>query len=310
MKKLFSYCIVATLSAGLFFSSCKKDKAADNSDVTEFQVQSDDQARFTTETDAIDDDVNAALENNGGSYAQRPLNPTTPLPIHCDATVTVDTVSTPRKITITYNGLNCLGNRTRTGTVVISFSPNFRLSAPGASYTITAQNLKITRLSDNKSITINGEKTITNVSGGKLRDLATRTSPIIHDVTSNGITVTFDNGTQRSWQVLKRRTFTYDNGIVIAVSGRGPQGVAEWGINRFNNAFTSAVLEPLTVKQSCDFRLVSGKIQHKGPLVTTTTTFGLDASGNPVTSCPGGAFYYQVVWTGPNGNSYSHLGVY
>jgi len=313
MKKQISYLSVAILSAGLFFSSCKKENKPDTTDTTtEFKLQSDDQARFTSETDASDDDANAALENFGGSYAgERPLTPF--LLFGCDASVTVDTLSNPRKITITYNGDTCInGRRSRTGTVVISFAPNFRWAEPGAQYTVSTQNLKITRLVDNKSITINGAKTITNVSGGKLRNLATRTNPIVHEVTSNGINVTFDDGTQRSWQVAKRRTFTYNNGMVISVRGISSLGggIAEWGTNRAGRDFTSAILEPLVVRQSCNFRLVSGKIQHVGPAVTTTTTFGLDAAGNSVTSCPVGRFFYKVVWTGPNGVPYTFIGPY
>jgi hypothetical protein len=126
------------------------------------------------------------------------------------------------------------------------------------------------------------------------------------------MSVTFDDGTQRNWQIAKRRTFTYDNGIVISVTGISAlgNGIAEWGINRFDNSFTSAIIEPLVVKQSCDFRLVSGQIKHTGPVVTTTTTFGLDVNGSPVTSCPSGSFYYKVVWTGANGNSHTHIGAY
>ena len=54
MKKKLTFMSVAILSAGLFFTSCKKEKnttdATDNA--TELQVQSDDQARFSSESDA------------------------------------------------------------------------------------------------------------------------------------------------------------------------------------------------------------------------------------------------------------------
>lgn len=312
MKKLLTLLPIAIVSMGLFFTSCKKNSTTSADLTTEFKDQSDDQARFSNETDAVANDANAAMENLGGSYAgDTPLTPQLPAP--CDATIAVDTASTPRKITITYLGTNCLGNRTRTGTVVISFAPTFRWVNAGAYFTVNYQNLRITRVSDSKSILINGEKRITNVSGGKLRNLATRTTPIVHEVTSSSMNITFDDGTQRSWQIAKRRTFTYyDNGIVISVTGFGPQGggVAEWGINRHNNSFTSAIIEPMVVKQSCNFRLVSGKIKHTGPVVTVNTTFGLDATGNPVTACPTGAFYYKLVWTGANGLSYTHIAPY
>jgi hypothetical protein len=313
MKKTISYLsVVAFLSMGLFFTSCKKSDV-NNTDTTteaELKTQSDDQERFTNETDAVADDANAALENSGiSNLGETPQTP--PLPHLCDFTVAIDTVASPRTITLTYSG-NCLGTRTRTGSVVISFSPNFRWSQAGSSYTVTYQNLKITRNADSKAITLNGSKTITNISGGKLRNLATRGSAIIHEITSNDMSVTFDNGTQRQWKIAKRRTFTYDNGIVVAISGVGSAsaGLAEWGINRFNKEFTNSIIEPLVVKQSCDFRLVSGKTAHTVGIFSSTVTFGLDAAGNAVTSCPVGPFYYKAIWTGPGGNTYTVIGPY
>lgn len=313
MKKLISYLPIALLSTGLLFTSCKKENKIDTTDTSEFKDQSDDDTRFANETDAVADDATAALESLGGSYVGgRPMSPTAPFPLRCDASVVVDTASNPRTLTITYNGDSCIGNRrSRTGTVIISFAPAFRWSAAGAQYTVTYQNLKVTRRTDNKSITINGTKTITNVSGGKLRDLATSGTNIVHEVSSSNMSVTFDNGTQRTWQVARRRTFSYNNGIVISVTGFGaPGNIAEWGSNRAGNTFTTAIIEPLVVKQSCDFRLVSGKVQHTGRLITTTTTFGLDANGSPVSNCPAGPFYYKVVWTGPAGTPYTFIAPY
>lgn len=316
MKKTISYLsVIAFLSIGLFFTSCKKSDA-NSTDTTasteaELKVQSDDQERFTSETDAVADDANSALENSGiSNLGETPQTPE--LPHVCDFTVAVDTVANPRTITITYTGTGCLGNRTRTGTVVISFLPNFRWSQAGSSYTLTYQNVKITRKSDSKAITLNGSKTITNISGGRLRNLATRGSAIIHEIVSTGMTVTFDNGTQRQWQIAKRRTFTYDNGIVIAISGVGTAsaGLAEWGVNRFGKEFTNSIIEPLVIKQSCDFRLVSGKTAHTVGALASTITFGLDSVGNPVTTCPAGAFYYKAVWTGLGGNTYTVIAPY
>jgi hypothetical protein len=307
MKKQISYLAIVVLSAGFFFSSCKKENKTEVDTTTQVKVQADDEARFTSETDAVADDANAAVENEGGSYAgESPIGPR--LLFACDATIIVDTANTQKTITITYNG-NCLGNRTRTGSIAVSFNSDFRWGRAGASYTVTFNQLKITRGSDSKSIILNGSKTITNVSGGKLRNLATRGSAIVHEVHGENMSVTFDDGTQRSWKIAKKRTFTYDGGVVLKVAGiRTPDDkVAEWGVNRFNNDFTSAIIEPLTIKQSCGFRLVSGQIKHVS-LFTTVTTFGLDASGNAV-ACPG-PFYYKVEWTAANGTTYSYIGRY
>ena len=107
----------------------------------------------------------------------------------------------------------------------------------GATATITVTDLKITRIRDGKSIVLNGTKTITNVSGGLLKDLASLQT-ITHTITGN-LKIDFENGTNRTWNVSKQRVFTYDNGIVITTTGTYSDGtdnnIAEWGTNRFEN---------------------------------------------------------------------------
>ena len=81
------------------------------------------------------------------------------------------------------------------------------------------------------------------------------------------------------------------------------QHIAEWGINRLGHAFTSSTVQDVVVRQDCNFRIVSGEVQHVTPAVTLVTTFGLDATGNP-TACPGtGSYYFKAVWTGSGGKS-------
>ncbi len=316
-------------SFAISFTSCKKndkENTTPSDPTTEVQVQSDDQARFSNENDAIDNEANAALDNYGGIYNERPanngINQQRPvgglLPLPCDATITTDFQSSPHTITITYNGSNCNNTRTRTGKVVLSFAPDFRWKNAGAVLTVDAQNLKITRKRDGKSITINGTKTITNVSGGLLKNLASL-GTITHEIKSAGagVTVTFDDNTQRKWNFARRRVFTYDagvnGGIVITITGIGDpvgSGNAEWGTNRFNRTFTTSITQPLVIKQSCDFRLVSGQITHVVPIATTTVTYGLDVTGIPVTICPSGSFYYKIEWARTGGNTYTYIGPY
>jgi hypothetical protein len=222
-------------------------------------------------------------------------------------------MSNPRKITITYNGLNCLGNRIRTGVIVISMPANVRWKDAGASITVDFQNYKVTRVSDNKSITINGSKTITNQSGGLLINLATA-GPITHIVSSNGLAVSFDNGTFRSWQVARKHVYSFSTGAVLTVTGNHTigttTGIAEWGINRFGEAFTTVISSPLVIRQDCNFRLTAGEVIHTTANFTGTTTFGLDSSGN-ATGCPGtGVYYMKIVWTGPNNNTHTLIWPY
>ncbi len=295
---------LAPIFLTIFLISCKKENNA--LDFTnEVSSQSDDQSRFNTETDLVINETNVALESSS-SFTGRGNN----LQFICDATIVVDTISNPRTITITYNGTNCLGNRTRTGVVVISIAQGVQWKNPGAVVNVAFQNFKITRLSDNKSITINGTHTYTNVSGGLLINLPTLNT-ITHTLTSNNMSITFDNNSQRNWQVAQQRVFTYNNGGVLSITGLHSQGnttgIAAWGANRFGNPFLCVITQPLVVRQDCDFRLVSGEILHDGPIINATTTFGLDSNGNP-TSCPGsGNYFMKIVWAGPGGNTHTAI---
>jgi len=122
------------------------------------------------------------------------------------------------------------------------------------------------------------------------------------------MSVTFDNAQQRTWQVARRRLFTYNGGNeVITVTGThtlgGLSGIAEWGNNRFGNAFTTAITQPLVIKFDCSFRQGSGMVEHANNLFIASALLGLDASGNP-TGCPGdNPYYMKVSWTGPAGNT-------
>jgi hypothetical protein len=108
------------------------------------------------------------------------------------------------------------------------------------------------------------------------------------------MSITFDNGSQRTWQVARQRVFIYNNGVVITVTGLHSKGnvtgIAEWGTNRFGHTFTTAIAEPIVRRQDCSFRVGSGKVTHTTNLFNASATFGLDASGNP-TTCPGAGYY-------------------
>jgi hypothetical protein len=306
MKARFLPLTVLAISLSFLFTSCQKDSGTETDYTAESSTHSDDQSRFSTEVDAVANDANVMLEVTGGFSGRGERVQS----LICDAEVVVDTLSNPRTITITYNGTNCLGNRTRTGVVVISMAQGVRWKNAGAVLTVSIQNLKITRISDNKSITINGTQTYTNVSGGLIINLLTLAT-ITHTITSSNMSVTFDNGSQRNWQVARKRVFTYSNGIIITVTGTHTEGnttgIAEWGTNRFGSAFTTAISQSLVFRQDCNFRLTTGKVEHVTTHFNASATFGLDAAGNP-TTCPGlGNYYMKIAWTGPAGNTHTAI---
>jgi hypothetical protein len=324
MKTINIYCGIIFIAAATLIFACKKDNSSSSQSSSttsaNMQSQADDQAMVSNEDENLSNDANASLSTqtsiSGNSYAALENNTTTELGtggtgsanivLPCDATITYDTTSDTRTITITYNGTNCWGNRIRTGTITISIPKGVHWTDAGATVTLNIDNLKITRKRDGKSITINGTKSFTNVSGGLLINLSTL-GTVTHSITG-ALSITFDNGSVRTWNVSKQRVFTYDNGVVLTTTGTHSDGtntnVAEWGTNRFGVSFESLISQPKVIRQDCNFRLVSGQNKLiRSDNITSTITYGLDSSGNP-TSCPGtGTYYFEVVWVGPNGGS-------
>ncbi len=307
MKRIYVILMLAASTTLFAVGGCKKNNTDTETDLTsDVTVQSDDHAMFSAEDDAVSDDVNGALESNTLLSGKTAADT-------CGVTVSYDSTTIKRVVTLNYHGTNCSGTRSRNGVVKISILKNLRWRNAGAYVEVEIDSLKITRLSDNKSLVLNGTKKITNFSGHLLWELATSgVSSIVHTVTSSNMSATFDNGTSRLWQIAKKRTFTYDNGFVISVTGTsGTTGdVAVWGTNRLGQDFSTRITAPMVVKQSCNFRLVSGQIEHTKLLRPITVTFGLDASGNAVSSCPTGAYYFKAEWTSLLGAAHSVIRPY
>jgi len=305
MKTNIKLIMAFAIAMSVVFTSCKKTDTVDNTDNSnELSTHSEDQARVSGDVDDVADDVNGVVDGFDAFTGSRTYNTDNPNSVICNGTAVLDSTATDRRITITYNGVNCVGNRIRDGIVIVTMPLATRWRDVGAVITVTTQSLRITRVRDNRSITISGTQTYTNVSGGLLRNLPTL-GTVTHDINSAGITVTFDNNSQRSWQVARRRVFTYNNGVVITVTGRHTDGnitgISEWGTNRFGNNFVTSISQPMVVRQDCNFRLVSGEVKHQKLSASIVTTFGLDSAGIP-TGCPGtGTYYFKTVWTGVNG---------
>jgi len=293
--------------------ACKKDNnkgGTSGQSPTELQAQSDDQTQVSNETDGVADDVNTMLSSDavvvtGTSPSIKYgviTNDAKPVKSYiCDATVSFDATAPTYKLTITYNGMNCAMNRTRTGTVVVSWAAGTRWRDTGAVVTVSIQNLKITRVKDGKSVTLNGTHTYTNVSGGGVAELLNGAT-ITHTISSDDMSITFDNGAKRTWHVARQRKYVLvGQGVTITTTGTHTDGsvtgISEWGTNRWGNSFETQITDGLVIDENCQWRLTKGAVKVIRPEVTTTITFGLNADGNP-TDCPGqsGVYYYKLVW--------------
>lgn len=308
MNHLSRVSLVMLTGITLMFTACQKDNDPSSENETDSQItlQADDESRVSSELDAVTTDAALLLEADPATSGDNSVLDE----LICDASVALNTGTNPMTLTITYNGGYCSATRSRTGKVILSIAQGVKWKEAGAAVNVEFQDLKITRKSDQKSITINGTKTYANVSGGLLAHLATAGS-ITHKITSSGLSIKFDNGTAREWQVARQYLFTYSNGIVISISGLHSEGnvdgIVDWGTNRFGNPFTTSISSALVIKQDCNFRITGGVVTHTTPAYNATATFGLNANG-AAASCPGdGKYYYKLQATGTNGGTLNAL---
>ncbi|MFY7899800.1 MAG: hypothetical protein ACOVNY_06425 [Chitinophagaceae bacterium] len=301
MKKRLLQSITLLFFASTVFIGCTKNN---DEPMVEIEVESaehsDDQTNIAVENDELANEYNNVVNNFSAFNGRESFGFFSP----CDATITVDSTNTQRRITITYNGKVCNPYRTRKGVVVLTMPLMNKWKDAGSGISVEIKNLTITYLLRNKSMVINGTHSIKNVSGGLVRPVL-NLGTIIHDIEGN-MQIAFNSGTGRKWQIAKRRTFSFSNGLVITTTGKatvdGVTNVSEWGSNRFGNSFITAITQPMVIKQDCNFRLVSGQVTHSKLRSTITATFGLDSNGVAV-NCPQGSFYCKITFAGSNGTT-------
>src|SRR5690349_884622 len=129
---------VISLAVLATFSSCKKESSKDDNTTptdpaVEVTAHTDDQNIVSDGMDAINNDVDAAVESSTDFNGGRMM----PSATYCNAEAVVDTFSNPKKITITYTGVNCFGTHSRNGVVVISMPQGSRWRDAGAALTIS-----------------------------------------------------------------------------------------------------------------------------------------------------------------------------
>jgi hypothetical protein len=264
------------------------------------QTQANDQVRISTEIDAAFNDIDSVL-------AQIALP--TPASL-CAGNVTVDSVDTPRVITLAYNGDLCGLLVYDSGYISISYNPGTNWSSPVDTVSVTFNNVIINRLSDTTEIGLSGTAYYTNVSGGSLIGFSGTSPPIVHTITGINLGIVFDHALTATWQIARQRNYTYNNGLSISTSGFDTAGgfsnVSEWGGNRFGNSVVTSITSPLVISQGCNWQLTGGQELLNNPVGVTTLSFGLDSTGAAMgCPAPGSSYYFGLSWTGTGENNYS-----
>jgi hypothetical protein len=268
-------------------AGCKKDKNKDNSvDSASMQQLVNDETSFNNADNDALNDANEVLSKSGTKST---------LWIPCNATLDSSAVvSDSITYYITYNGLNCSGNRLRTGQIEVKKNVNDHWSTAETKVYVKLVNLTVTKVSNQKTMTLNGTKIYENVSGGLVSQLGNGVTTVVHKVTGS-VTATFDDNTTKTWNIARQRTFTgTPTDLVMTVDGFGSAdgygNLVVWGTNRHGEAFYTQIISSVVHRQACGWDPCSGVKIHQipGDGKKATVTFGYDANNQPITgtNCP------------------------
>ena len=308
-KLIIHSSLMAILAISLTFTSCSKKDDTDITtvdDTNEQGTNASDESRFQAESEQGADDANAVIQGiptvSGKTDGLSAIN-------LCNASIDT-TQKSIGLIKITYSGNNCAGTKSRSGSISIQFPYDVsngvtKWKTAGCKISLTFEHFKVTRLSDNKSLTIDGSKSISNLNGGLLKHI-TPGATIIHSMRGN-MNVTFDNGTQRQWQIARKRSFSLTGTTLIAtLYGDTTIGtntaIATWGTNRVGDNFFITIPTPIVIAaygSSCLYEPKSGVRVFKGIKREMTVTYGVNADGTKsMADCPYG---YKLNWTNVKG---------
>ncbi len=297
-KNLFRFGFLMIAAMTLTFAGCKKDTTTNKDKVNTESMQqlSQDENSVEIASDQALNDANQVLSpGKSKSTESGPCNTTTTIGPVINDTITID---------IFYHGPDCSNTFIRNGHVLIKKKFHENWGVPGATVIVSLNNFHIIKISNGKSLTLNGIKHFQNVTGHYLRELDSITvTSIVHKVWGT-VTATFDNNTTRVWNIARQRTFTGSFialALVMTTDGFGTAdgytNLATWGINRHGEQFYSSITQSVVHRQVCTWDPCSGIIVHEIPAASksATITFGYDSNNNLITNgdCP---TRYRVDW--------------
>jgi hypothetical protein len=263
----------------------------------------DDASQYKGESDQATDDINNSLKDisNFGRYHGPEVTTVSPM---CGCTI--DSSQKANKIIFfNFDGTTpCFTpSKTRGGQIKAQLTAGNRWSDQGAELTLTFINFKVTRLFDNKSVTINGVKKMTNINGNNWFLFITGAQNLKYRERAMNVNVAFDNGSTATWNSARTTEYNYNPSnqvITFKANGdttlAGKTNVDSWGINRFNQTFSTQYSKPWVSNSYCDFgRPISGEFTHTVAAANFTFTLGVNQQGNPTTlQC---AYGVKVSWT-------------
>jgi hypothetical protein len=244
-KKFSALALSAVLVSGFYLTSCRKDGL--DADIESAENNALSESTFNDVTTLVDQSVssgNVLLGVNGGSSVNNDQNG---LGSDC-ATVTLDTVSSPRSVTIDFGTTNCVckDGRNRRGKINATYTGRYRAS--GTVITISFDNYFV---NDNQ---VKGTKKITNNGYNNAGHL-------VYSVEVTGQINKANNGGTISWTSTRQREWVAGENtpLVLTDDTYSITGTAS-GTNSSGVSYTINITQPLVRAMSCRW-FESGKLE-------------------------------------------------
>lgn len=299
----------------MLFASCRKLGELLNPNISQFNSDSNE---IKGHLDQTDRDINDALSDVGFGKNETGLSiSSSPL---CGCIID-DSQASQNVLFFNFDGTTpCFSpSITRSGQIRVELVSGSTWHQAGAVLHYTFIDYKLTRLSDNRSIEFDGEKTLKNLNGNDWLGFFLSTSTLSYQERALNIDVTHDNGQTAVWNSARVTQWSYTQanstpGIqvpYITFRATGDTAVAgnsvtdSWGVNRFGQDFVTYYNTNIESNTYCGlWRPKAGELVHEVAGDSYTLTMGVDQSGNPATgNC---AYGFEVSWT-VNGNSNSQV---
>ncbi len=308
--KIKSGIVLMIVTVFAFIYSCKKkeDETKQELDAQEQQFN-DDSNRYKSESDQADADINDQIRGMSGFGTATPTSSAL-----CGATIDTSLLS-QKTVTFVFDGVTqCFSpRRTRSGKIKVQLTSGNLWEEVNAVLTITYDNFKVTRSSDNKSITFNGVKTLKNINGNDWVHFLLGSYIFKYQERAFNIQVNFDNNLHAEWNSARMSEWSYTpNGayskLNFSCNGdtaiNGIDHVDSWGTNRFGKTFTTYYTSAIHSDTYCGLWTPnSGELVHWVNGRNYILTLGVDRNGNPTPSICG--YGYKVTWTGADGTTQS-----
>jgi hypothetical protein len=303
-KNLVKLTFLMIAAVAFMLAGCSKDKTTPKgtTDTESMQQLTQDQNNVENASNQVISDANTVLGPGGLKVGGGP----------CNTTVTVGpVVNDSISIDIEYHGRDCPEKFIRSGHIIVRKRYHEEWGTQGATVLLYLNNFTITKISNGKSLIMNGTKHYQNVSGHYLWELdSTMNITSIEHKVWGAITATFDDNTTRVWNLARQFVFTGKlSNYTLAMttdgfgSADGYDSLETWGTTRGGENFYTQITQSVVHKMACNWDPCSGIVIHQIPekSKSATITFGYDSNYNLITNgdCP---TYYRVDWV-VNGNS-------